>query len=59
MAFATNYTKNPSLHFLSTEHSEKLGFLDDVEMGFLNVCYMMSKMVTNDVVVTESLCISA
>ena len=34
VAFSTNYTKNPSLHFLSTEHIEKLGFLEDVEIGF-------------------------
>ena len=32
VAFVSNYTRNPSLHFLSTEHNEKLGFLEHVEI---------------------------
>ena len=45
--------------FLSVEHTQKLGFLYDVEIEFRTACEMMSKMLTNDATVAESLCIFA
>ena len=48
-----------SLDFYSLEHIEKLGFLEDVEIEFQTACEMMSKMLTNDATVAESLCIFA